>query len=277
MHLPFLVNNDMVKIIQGLKDGLPAILVFVIGVSLWQLLFDHVLDVPSYLIPTPSEIVNELIFPRFSWIPHIWATFYETIVGFILGVLLGIALGTAITVSRLFSRIAYPYMVILQIIPKVALAPLLLIWLGYGELPKITIAFLISFFPMVINTAAGLISVAPETLDVVRSLKASKLDTFRKVKFPNSLPYIFAGLKVAITLAVIGAIVAEFVGSDKGLGYLLIISGTYADAAMNFAALTILAIMGVSLFLIVSYMERVALPWYHAPRKAVEAAYEGGG
>ena len=151
-------------------------------------------------------------------------------------------------------------------VTKVAIAPIIFIWLGYGIMPKIVIAFLIAFFPIIVNSATGLISASPEMLDVVRSLKASAWQTFIKVRFPSALPFIFAGLKVAITLAVIGAIVAEFIGGNQGLGYIIQVAGTYAETDLAFAGVTILSIMGISLYVLVIVLERIFIPWARATR-----------
>ena len=155
----------------------------------------------------------------------------------------------------------FPLLVIAQSVPKVAIAPVLLITLGYGELPKIIIVFLVCFFPIVVSTAAGLESAPKEVLDLARSMSATTFDAFRKVRFPSAMPQIFVGLKVAVILAVIGAIIGEFVGSDRGLGYLILISMSQAETPLAFGAIAVLAILSILLFYGVELLERILVPW----------------
>jgi NitT/TauT family transport system permease protein len=164
--------------------------------------------------------------------------------------------------SRVMSEALYPLLVLSQVLPKVAVAPLLLLWLGYGMLPKVVIAFTIAFFPIVINGVSGLTNVDPEMLDLLRVLKASRWQVLVKIRIKNALPYFFDSLKIAITLAVIGAIVAEFLGGDTGLGYLIIVSNSTISTTMMFAALIVLSVLGMLLFALIMVVERLAIPWY---------------
>jgi NitT/TauT family transport system permease protein len=235
----------------------------------WEV-FVRALRIPAYLLPTPSDVAREILGYKTPWVSHAAFTLTIVLLGFVSGLVVGVGLAIVITWSDRINAVVYPFLVIAQIIPKIALAPLVLIWLGYGLLPKVLVAFLVAFFPLVVDTAAGLQSTDPEIVDLARALRMSKWAILRKVRFPAALPFIFGGMKVAITLAVIGAIVAEFVGSDMGLGYILIISGTYADTAKGFAAILILSFIGVVLYFLIEKIEQVALPWYTIPRKKAE-------
>jgi len=166
-----------------------------------------------------------------------------------------------------------PAVVMSQTVPKVAIAPILIIWLGFGMLPKIAITFLIAFFPIVISTAVGLKSVETDMLDLVRSMGSSKLKLLLRVRMPTALPHMFAGLKIAICLAVVGAIVGEFVGSDEGLGYLILVSAGALDGPMTWAALVLLVVMGVLLFATVGWIERLVIPWHVSIRAADSTQY----
>jgi NitT/TauT family transport system permease protein len=235
----------------------------------WEFLV-RALSVPSYLLPTPSDVAREILEYKTPWLRHASFTLSIILLGFVLGVVVGVGMAVAITWSERISTVVYPFLVIAQIVPKIALAPLLLIWLGYGLWPKVLVAFLVAFFPLVVDTAAGLQSTDPEIVDFARALKMSKWAVLRRVRFPAALPFIFGGMKVAITLAVIGAIVAEFVGSDMGLGYILIISGTYADTAKTFTAILIISLIGIALYFLIERIEETTLPWYTVPRKKAE-------
>src|SRR5215469_1567757 len=179
--------------------------------------------VPAYLLPAPTEIAQTLIdeFPRL-W-RHGWVTTYEMLLGYLLAVAIAIP-PIAITSSQRFDEFVMPTMLFFQVVPKVAIAPLFLVWFGVGAMPKILVAFLISFFPIVRDSAVGLRSMSSEMTDLVRSMGASRTQIFTQFRLPTSLPYLFSGLKVAATLAIAGAVVGEFVGADKGLGYLLLVT-----------------------------------------------------
>jgi NitT/TauT family transport system permease protein len=256
-------------------------LAVVLLLIVWEILI-HAFKIPSYLLPAPSDIAREILEYKTPWMYHAGFTLAIILLGFVSGLVVGVGMAVAITWSDRISAVVYPFLVIAQIVPKIALAPLLLIWLGYGLWPKVLVAFLVAFFPLVVDTAAGLQSTDPEIVDFARALKMSKWAVLRKVRFPAALPFIFGGMKVAITLAVIGAIVAEFVGSDMGLGYILIISGTYADTAKTFTAILIISFIGIVLYFMIERIEQAALPWYTIPRKKAEpsdvtAGREAGG
>jgi NitT/TauT family transport system permease protein len=188
-------------------------------------------------------------------------TFYETGAGFLLAVIFGMLAAALIVVLPRLRDIVMPVLLIAQIVPKVAIAPLLLIWFGYGLLPKVLVAFLVAFFPIVVNGASGLSSVQPELLDLGRSLEASRWQTFWKFRIPSALPELFSGMKIAMTLASIGAVIGEFVGGNRGLGYLIMVANQEADTAFAFASIFLLSVMGVLLYMAVELAERIFIPW----------------
>jgi NitT/TauT family transport system permease protein len=238
---------------------LPSI-AMVILTLLWEAAV-HAFSIPLFIIPAPSDIFWASIYSGGQIPFHTLITLYETIMGFAVATLIGIGLGIVVVSSRLLRDTFFPLLVVAQSVPKVAIAPVLLITMGYGELPKIIIVFLVCFFPIVVSTAAGLESAPREVLDLARSMSATTLDTFRKVRFPAAMPQVFVGLKVAVILAVIGAIIGEFVGSDRGLGYLILVSMSQANSPLAFGAIGVLAIMSILLFYGVELLERVLVPW----------------
>ena len=227
---------------------------------LWELIV-RVFRVPLFLLPPPSMVADELVQRSSLYLTHSWVTLYETLLGFLLATVLGIVAGILIVYSRWLQSVLYPIVVVLQIVPKVAIAPLLLIWLGYGLQSKVMVALLVAFFPIVVTTVTGLRAVEQDLLDLVRVLKGGRWQEFAKVRFPSALPFIFSGLKVAITLAVIGAIIGEFVGSNQGLGYLVLIANSEMRTQMSFAALLLLSALGLGLFGVIVLLERLLVPW----------------
>jgi NitT/TauT family transport system permease protein len=217
--------------------------------------------IPRFIMPAPSAILGEGWAWRYRFVEHTWVTLYETLGGFALSMAVGVPLAVLIIYSPALRAAIYPLIVIAQSVPKIAIAPVLLLVLGYGEAPKMVVAFLVAFFPVVIDTATGLAATPPELLDLSRSYRASAFKTFVKVRLPMALPFIFAGAKVAITLSVIGAVVGEFVGSDKGLGYVILSSTSYWKTEIAFSAMILLSLLAIVLFAAVSLVERVVCPW----------------
>ena len=191
---------------------------------------------------------------------HGWVTTIEIVLGFLLSIVVGIPLALAIFMWPAFSRSVLPLLVSSQAMPKVAVAPLFLVWFGFGLLPKVLIAFLIAFFPIVIGTAVGLASIEQEKIYLARSMGLGTAATFFKIRLPSALPSVFGGLKISITLAVVGAVVGEFVGGDAGLGYLLMVANGNIDTPLLFAGLVALTVQGVVLFFLVELVERLAIP-----------------
>jgi ABC-type nitrate/sulfonate/bicarbonate transport system permease component len=228
--------------------------------SIWEL-WSRWRDVPRWLLPPPSVIATTLMEDRGLLVRHTGVTLAEVVLGFALAVVVGVALGAAIDASTILERAVYPLVIASQTIPVIALAPLFLIWFGYGLLPKVLITALIAFFPIAVNTVDGLRQTDPDILDLFRSLGASRWTRFRLAKLPSALPYIFSGAKIAVAVSVIGAVFGELFGSSQGLGYLLDRSMAQFLTARVFAAIALLSLMGITLFAIVALVERVLTPW----------------
>ena len=220
--------------------------------------------IPNFIMPAPSAIVGEGWEWRYRFLDHTWVTLYETLGGFALSILVGVPLAVLIVYSPVLKSALYPLIVLAQSVPKIAVAPVLLLILGHGEIPKVIVAFLVAFFPVVVDTATGLAATPPELLDLSRSYRASAFKTFVKVRLPMALPFFFAGAKVAITLSVIGAVVGEFVGSDKGLGYVILSATSYWKTELAFSSMILLSVMAILLFGAVSLVERLVCPWLAA-------------
>jgi NitT/TauT family transport system permease protein len=218
------------------------------------------LGIPAFLLPPPSAVVGAI---AKHWsllaVASGWTTL-EIVLGFALSIAVGIPLALMIFLWPPFARAVLPLLISSQAMPKVAVAPLLLVWFGFGLMPKVLIAFLIAFFPVVINTAVGLAAIEPEKIFLARSMGLGAMDTFFKIRLPDALPAIFAGLKISITLAVVGAVVGEFVGGDAGLGYLLMVANGSMDTQLLFAGIVCLTILGVALYLVVELTERLVIP-----------------
>jgi NitT/TauT family transport system permease protein len=223
-------------------------------------------NIPAYLLPPPTAVFTSLVNDWKVIYLNIFPTLIAVIGGFALSMVIGIPLATLIVFSRFAERMLYPPMIASQAIPKVAIAPLFIVWMGFGVTPKIWIAFLIAFFPVVIDTVVGLRSVQPEMLQLGRSMGGGTLRVFLKLRLPTALPNIFAGLKVAITLAVVGAITGEFVGSQAGLGYLLTSASGQMDTALVFAVLVTISVIATLLFMIIEAVEKLVIPWHSSMR-----------
>jgi NitT/TauT family transport system permease protein len=248
----------------------PLILIVVIFI-LWDLVI-RIFRIPPYLIPAPWDVAKMLVA---EW-PRLWReslfTGYATLGGFGLSILVGIPIAMLIAYSRLVESYVYPLLVFSQSVPKIAIAPLFVVWFGFGIFPKVISAFLLGFFPVVVATVMGFKSMEPDMIDLARSMRASRLQTFLKFSLPQALPSIFSGLKVSATLAVVGAVVGEFVGSNSGIGYVLQIANGNFDLPLMFAALFVLSMMGVILFAIVDFVEKLMIPWHQSRRADVMAA-----
>ncbi|WP_315914535.1 ABC transporter permease [Arthrobacter sp. lap29] len=206
---------------------------------------------------------------------HTWVTAIETIIGFAIAVVIGELVAVMMIYSKTIEKTAYPLILFAQVIPKIAVAPLFVVWLGFGMEPKIVIAVLMAFFPIVVSGMAGLKSVDPEILELTSTMGASSIKTFLKVRLPASLPQLFSGLKVAATLAVTGAVVGEFVGANEGLGYVILQANGNIDTAMLFAALIIMSLMGILLFALIQIAEWFLIPWHSSRRITGSAATAG--
>jgi len=232
-------------------------------VILWEILVRQ-FQIPAWLLPSPGLIGQAMLEWRSELIDHSMITLYETLVGFALAIAISVPLAVAVVYSPILQNTIYPILLALQSMPKVAIAPLLALWIGFGTLPKIVVVFLVCFFPIVVATTSGLTAVPSSLMDLIRSLSASSLQTFVKIRFPTAMPHIFVGLKIAITFAVIGAVIGEFVGSENGLGYLILVSTSQSRTPLAFGSLVLLTIMSIVLYYGIALIERIAVPW--APR-----------
>jgi NitT/TauT family transport system permease protein len=229
-------------------------------VVLWEIV-SRATDVPAYILPAPSAIGERLVRSWDILWHHSVVTLTEIGIGFAVGVVLGLALAIPISYSAVVRNTLYPLIVASQAVPKIAIAPLLVLWLGFDMMPKIVVTALMVFFPVTVTAAEGLTSVDRNLLDLLRSVNASQAQIFFRIRFPHALPHIFSGLQIGITLAVVGAVVGEWVGADSGLGYLLVYANTLLDSTLLFASLFLLIVIGVVLFVLVGIVQRIVLPW----------------
>ena len=217
--------------------------------------------VPIVVLPTPMQVLQAMVTESKALREEGWVTALECIYGFALAMAIGIPIAVTMTYSRIANQMFYPLLVASQSIPKVAIAPILLVWFGTGLQSKLAMAFVIAFFPVVVDTATGLRSTSPELLELARSLQASRLQTFFKIQLPSALPSIFSGAKIAVTLAVIGAVIGEFIGSNEGLGNLLLTANSQLNTPLVWAALIVLSALGMVLYGIVVLAEIILMPW----------------
>ena len=253
----------MTKVIRWLGDKWPAVALFVGLIVIWQLAVS-LFGIREYLLPSPASVLNTLINAEISWWPHLWVTTLEIIGAFVLAGAVGVALGIAIAWSPRLANALVPFLVFVNTLPKVAVAPLFLLWLGYGIVPNMLIGALIGFFPVVINTAVGLAQVDAEMLDLGRVFNAPKWKIFAKIRLPNALPYILSALKITATAAVVGAIVGEFIASQNGLGYVIVTTQSSMNTPLAFGALVWVSIVGLALYGAVVAIARWAAPWAEA-------------
>jgi NitT/TauT family transport system permease protein len=228
--------------------------------------------VAPYILPAPSAILVKLWTLRDVLLVHTWATTFEIVLGFLVALVTGIVLAVCVTYVKPFERAFYPWIIATQAVPKVALGPLFIIWLGFGIMPKIVIGALIAFFPIMIGTIVGLKSIERDSIFLLRSMGATSLQAFWYTRLPNGLPQIFAGMKVAIVLASVGAIVGEFVGANEGLGYVLLTANGTVDTQLLFAALLVISVLSTVLYWVVHLAERLFIRWHVSVRDDLAAA-----
>lgn len=250
----------MMRSIRWLVARLPTVSLFVILLIAWQLAVS-VGGIREYLLPSPASVFAALTNGEIPWSRHIWVTAVEIIGAFVIAAVAGVFLGTMIAWSRIISQALMPFLVFVNTLPKVAVAPLFLIWMGYGILPNMLIGAMIGFFPVVINTAVGLTQIDRDLLDLGRVFSAPKWKVFVKIRIPNAYPFILSALKITATSAVVGAIVGEFVASQRGLGYVIIATQSSMDTAVAFAALFWISLVGLVTFGIVAMLTRILTPW----------------
>jgi NitT/TauT family transport system permease protein len=247
----------MLRKIENTVYPLAGVAVILIA---WEL-YTWAFGVSRIVLPSPSDIYHASVTNWRILLIETWPTFLESLLGFGLAVVIGIPIAVCVANSRVLNLTLYPILIATQSVPKVAIAPIVLVWFGLGMQSKLVIAFLVAFFPMVVDTAAGMRATPPGLLELARSLRASRLQVFMKVQFPAALPFVFAGAKVAVTLAVIGAVIGEFVGSVNGLGNLLLAANSQLDSPLAWAALVWLSVLGILLFAAVVVAERLIMPW----------------
>lgn len=264
-------NLRWLRFVARLKGAVPGICSVGAVIVIWEFVV-RVFDVPSYILPAPSDAVMALI-QYWDYISgNMFITLREIGIGFAITVVISIPIATLISYSKLFEKTLYPFMVFLQLIPKVAIGPLFVVWFGFGEMPKILMTFLLSFFPLLMDTVAGLKSLNGRLYYMARTMSDSEWKFYWKIKLPNALPSIFSGLKTSISMATVGAVVAEFLGSDSGLGYLLLRANGDINTRLLFAILIVLCIMGMVFFAIVELLEKKLIPWHVSQRVADKTA-----
>jgi NitT/TauT family transport system permease protein len=236
-----------------------------IGISLaliiaWEIAV-RALGIRSIILPPPSEIIAALFQRHDLLLTHLWPSLYLTVLAFALSVVGGVLVAVIITYSAILRKGFYPVIVVSQVIPKIAIAPLLIVWFGTGMMSSLLLAFLISFFPMTINSALGFQSIDEDIHRMARTFMGTPWQIFWKIRMPNALPYIFGGMKISITLAIIGVIVSEFVASQEGIGYLIKLAGGLLDTPLMMAAITALSISGLALYGLIALVEQRAVYW----------------
>lgn len=240
---------------RRLFENSAALLLILAILIIWQIAVP-LSGLSEFILPTPLQIGERLIEERWLLLINARVTTLEVIAGFLSSVFVGIPLALAIFYSTIFERAIYPILVGMQTVPKIVLAPILVLYLGYGWAPKIVLAFLISFFPVVISTVVGLQSLDKALVNLVRSMGASEAQVFFKIRLPAALPNIFGGFKVAISLAVIGAVIGEYVAAEKGLGYLQLQANSQFDTTLNFATVVVISSIGIGLYSIINLLEK---------------------
>jgi NitT/TauT family transport system permease protein len=235
-------------------------LIYLVLLAGWELLAD-LLKIPTWILPAPSAIFEAAL----KWAPELarnsWVTLRETVVGFVLAIVLSLPLAILISLNPLARKLLYPILLGLQSVPKVAVAPLVILWFGLSEWPKIIVVVLVCFFPILVNMIAGLEAVPKTMLDLMRSLGAPPHMVFRRLRIPVALPHVFTGCKVAVTFAVIGAVISEFVAAQDGLGYLILISTAQSQTPLAFAAIALLTVLSIALFHGIEFIEKRVVDW----------------
>lgn len=238
---------------------------FVALVGIWYAAV-RVFHVPPYLLPLPGDVIQRINEDFSFLLQNSWITIYITLGGFLLSIVIGVPLAIVLVASPTLERAVMPWLILSQTFPKVALAPLIVVWFGLGLGPKLVIAFLVAFFPILISTIVGLRSIEREMIELASSIRATTLQTFFHFRLPLALPNIFAGMKVSIAFSVVGAVIAEWVGANAGLGYLLLQANANLDTSLLFAVLVMLLIIGVVLYYAVEFVERLVIPWHSTIR-----------
>jgi putative hydroxymethylpyrimidine transport system permease protein len=253
--------------VKRLRRVLPAALLLLALVGIWELYVDLKGPTFSLILPPPHQVATALYDDRSLLWSSFLVTAQEVLLGILLATVLGVALSVAIHFSPTLRRATYPLIVASQAVPVAVFAPVLAFWLGFGILPKLVVVAVVSFFSIVVATTAALATVDPDLLKLMRTFDASRLTTFRQVEFPSALPGVFTGAKIAVAVSVIGAVFAEYTGSNSGLGYVILVSEPQLLVARGVAAVVILSLFAIALFSVLALAERLALPWAYPPRE----------
>jgi len=251
-----------------LRQYAPPLMLMLLLLVVWQV-GTWVTRVPKWLLPSPWQIIQAGVEASDLLGPHVWQTLKETWLGLALALVVGLGLALVIDLSTLLRRTIYPLLVASQTVPILALAPLLIIWFGYGILPKVIVVGLVCFFPIVVSTADGLRVADPDLIALLRAMGANRRQIFWKVSLPGALPSFFSGLKIAITYSVVGAVIGEWVGASRGLGIFMIRSSKNFLTDRVFAAIAVTSLLSIMMFVAVVVLEHAFLPWYHAHREEV--------
>lgn len=247
--------------ILALLDRLAPLLAFAAFLLLWETA-SRLFAIPSFLLPAPSRIlVDGLSVAPSVWANHIWATLRVALMGYALAILVAFPLAVGLASSRLLSRTLYPFLVVIQSTPIVAVAPIIVVTLGAGDLPRVVITFLITFFPIVVATATGLLATPEEMVELSRSLRGGRRREILQIRFPYALPHVFSALKISTTLAVIGAVVAELVAAEAGLGFFIAFSTSFFRIPQAFAGLVVLVLLSLLMFHLVAWSQKRLAPW----------------
>jgi ABC-type nitrate/sulfonate/bicarbonate transport system permease component len=242
---------------------LPAVGLLILFFALWEGAV-WIFHIATYFLPAPSAIIATVVTDRALFVDNLWITVEEVLVGFAVALGIAMVLGMGISFVPFLRKAFYPLIVASQTVPIISIAPILLVWFGYGVMPKVIIVALVTFFPLTINTVLGFDSVDRELVRLFKSMKATSWQIFRLLRVPFALPFILSGVKIGVTLSVIGAAIGEWVGSVKGIGYIILVSGQQMKAARVFAGIGVLSAIGIILFLVVVVIERRLIPWYFA-------------
>lgn len=251
---------------KNLRRLISVTIFFVVVFIAWEYLVIF-LNIPRYVLPTPSGIGISFIENSELLYHNTWETVYETILGFGVAIVVGIGVAIVVVSSKSARDAIYPFLVALNALPKIVVAPLLVLWLGFGAISKVVLAFITAFFPIVINTATGLGEIDPDMIYLLNSMKATNRQIFTKIRLPHSLPYMFDGFRISITLCVVGAIIGEFVGATKGLGYLILICTNQIRTELAFAAMVIIVLVSFSLFALIDLVDKRLIKWRPSKRK----------
>jgi len=244
---------------------LPPLVFSLLFLAAWQA-YCVFFDISDAALPTPVDVAEALWDNRELLFDNMWVTLQETLLGLLCAVVVGVTLGALIRSSRTIERAIYPWLVISQLVPIPAIAPVFVIWFGFDVRPKVLVVALVSFFPIVVNTVDGLRAVEPELINLMRTLGASRRRIFLSAQLPAAMPFIFSGLRIAAAFSVIGAVFGEWVGASEGLGYLILTLNNQTATAEVFAVVVVLALIGIALFALITLIERITIPWYHRPR-----------